>query len=395
MKGQKLYREGSTGVSRRFSGCAMKGQPVCRERSAGVPQRDVGLTLVEAVVVMVVAIMTMLECSGSGSGSGSDPKRAILGPLGLVCAAVLVVSAAASYIMWGRRDEEVTTPVRDSRSDMPGDNPPEHRKFTSDLHNGALKVLVAPRVPLRSRGTPADDLSDWHSVVHNSLGGLFYPNDEFQSQSITSTFIDIRAHKITTEPRSTEATSAALLGPRVVVITELEDDSDSSSKAESSEEEDDSRWTEVGKGSDVPTEYWHIQKLVKYMKAGNQTATIVALCCLKDQTLTTEISQIAIRDIGGLEVLVNLLETEDLKCKLGALSVLSQISVNTEIRRTITDLGGVPLLVDILSHPARDLQILAAETIANIAKVRKARKIVRKCGGIPKLVSMCCGLCLD
>nr|CAD7400664.1 unnamed protein product [Timema cristinae] len=70
------------------------------------------------------------------------------------------------------------------------------KKFTSDLHNGALKVLVAPRVPLRSRGTPADDLSDWHSVVHNSLGGLFYPNDEFQSQSITSTFIDIRAHKM-------------------------------------------------------------------------------------------------------------------------------------------------------------------------------------------------------
>nr|CAD7570096.1 unnamed protein product [Timema californicum] len=91
-----------------------------------VKRADVGLTLVEAVVVMVVAIMTMLECSGSGSGS--DPKRAILGPLGLVCAAVLVVSAAASYIMWGRRDEEVTTPVRDSRSDMPGDNPPEHRK---------------------------------------------------------------------------------------------------------------------------------------------------------------------------------------------------------------------------------------------------------------------------
>nr|CAD7260151.1 unnamed protein product [Timema shepardi] len=93
-----------------------------RDTLGNIGRADVGLTLVEAVGVMVVAIMTMLECSGS------DPKRAILGPLGLVCAAVLVVSAAASYIMWGRRDEEVTTPVRDSRSDMPGDNPPEHRK---------------------------------------------------------------------------------------------------------------------------------------------------------------------------------------------------------------------------------------------------------------------------
>lgn len=52
------------------------------------------------------------------------------------------------------------------------------------------------------------------------------------------------------------------------------------------------------------------------LQAGNQTATIVSLCCLKDHDLTTEINQTAIRDIGGLEVLVNLLETNDLKCKV-------------------------------------------------------------------------------
>jgi hypothetical protein len=42
----------------------------------------------------------------------------------------------------------------------------------------------------------------------------------------------------------------------------------------------------------------------------------VLLCCLKDHDLTTEINQSAIRDIGGLEVLVNLLETNDVKCKV-------------------------------------------------------------------------------
>jgi hypothetical protein len=52
------------------------------------------------------------------------------------------------------------------------------------------------------------------------------------------------------------------------------------------------------------------------LQAGNQTATIVSLCCLKDHDLTTEINQTAIRDIGGLEVLVNLLETSNLKCKV-------------------------------------------------------------------------------
>lgn len=46
---------------------------------------------------------------------------------------------------------------------------------------------------------------------------------------------------------------------------------------------------------DIPPEYWHIQKLVKYMKTGNQTATVVALCCLKDHDLTTHINQLAIQ----------------------------------------------------------------------------------------------------
>lgn len=165
------------------------------------------------------------------------------------------------------------------------------------------------------------------------------------------------------------------------------DSSDSTDVISSSDEED--RWKERNiKQSDLPSEYWHIQKLVKYMKAGNQTATVVALCCLKDHDLTTQINQLAIQEIGGLEVLVNLLESNDLKCRFGALTVLSAISLNLDIRRSIVDLGGIPLLVNILSEPSRDLKILAAETIANVGKVRLARQLVRRSGGIPKVVDL-------
>lgn len=166
------------------------------------------------------------------------------------------------------------------------------------------------------------------------------------------------------------------------------DSSDSTDLTVSSSDDED-RWKERAiKQSDLPAEYWHIQKLVKYMKAGNQTATVVALCCLKDHDLTTQINQTAIQEIGGLEVLVNLLESNDLKCRFGALSVLAAISLNLDIRRSIVDLGGIPLLVNILSEPSKDLKILAAETIANVGKVRLARKLIRKFGGIPKVVDL-------
>jgi hypothetical protein len=68
--------------------------------------------------------------------------------------------------------------------------------------------------------------------------------------------------------------------------------------------------------TDLPAEYWQIQRLVKYLKGGNPTATVIALSSIRDFNLSVETCQIAIRDVGGLEVLVNLLETDDLDCKV-------------------------------------------------------------------------------
>lgn len=61
--------------------------------------------------------------------------------------------------------------------------------------------------------------------------------------------------------------------------------------------------------------------------------------------------------MGGLEILVNLLETRDLKCQNGSLSVLLQIVTSTEMRRYLIDLGIVTPLIQMLKHPARDIQV--------------------------------------
>lgn len=69
------------------------------------------------------------------------------------------------------------------------------------------------------------------------------------------------------------------------------DESDSTDVITSSDEED--RWKDKkGAVDDLPPDYWSIQKLVKYVKAGNTTATMVSLCCLKDYDLTTQLNQL-------------------------------------------------------------------------------------------------------
>ncbi|ELK35938.1 Armadillo repeat-containing protein 4, partial [Myotis davidii] len=161
--------------------------------------------------------------------------------------------------------------------------------------------------------------------------------------------------------------------------------SESSSESEEDEEPPDHRQEA---NADLPSEYWQIQKLVKYLKGGNQTATVIALCSMKDFNLAQETCQLAIRDVGGLEVLINLLDTDEVKCKIGSLKILKEISHNPQIRRNIVDLGGLPIMVNILDSPHKSLKCLAAETIANVAKFRRARWAVRHHGGITKLVAL-------
>ncbi|XP_043282082.1 armadillo repeat-containing protein gudu [Venturia canescens] len=140
---------------------------------------------------------------------------------------------------------------------------------------------------------------------------------------------------------------------------------------------------------ELPSEFWHMQKLIKYTKAGNQTATTVSLCLLRDYDLSSRAIQRAIREMGGLEVLVNLLETKDFKCQHGALAVLlTMASSSIETRRCLIDLGIVTPLIEMLKHPARNIQILAAETMASIATVRKARKQIRVRSGIPLILDV-------
>ena len=46
-----------------------------------------------------------------------------------------------------------------------------------------------------------------------------------------------------------------------------------------------------------------VHKLVRYLKIGNQTATIIALCNMADYDLKKEHVQLAVLDAGGLEVM--------------------------------------------------------------------------------------------
>eukprot|EP00730_Choanoeca_flexa_P006648 TRINITY_DN12194_c0_g3_i3.p1 TRINITY_DN12194_c0_g3~~TRINITY_DN12194_c0_g3_i3.p1 ORF type:complete len:1042 (+),score=233.77 TRINITY_DN12194_c0_g3_i3:40-3165(+) len=157
-----------------------------------------------------------------------------------------------------------------------------------------------------------------------------------------------------------------------------------------SEEEDDEDDIEERRLQDneLPAEYWSVQKLVKYLNGGNQTATIIALCLLRDMDPTTEECQYALRDKDGLDVLMNLLDTEDVKCKLGALQILKDVTLDNFVKRDIADMNGIRPLVQLLDEENDELKGLAALTIANLAVNPRNRRMTRFYGGIERAVSL-------
>lgn len=76
-------------------------------------------------------------------------------------------------------------------------------------------------------------------------------------------------------------------GPKIRYVSEKAEEESSDDETES-ESDDEARFLRYAT-ADVPSEFWHIQKLIKYMKAGNQTATMVSLCLLKDYDLGSRV----------------------------------------------------------------------------------------------------------
>lgn len=79
----------------------------------------------------------------------------------------------------------------------------------------------------------------------------------------------------------------ANLGPRHCFVNEAaeEDSSDDEPESESDEE---TRFVKE-ETPELASEFWQLQKLIKYTKAGNQTATTVALCLLKNYQLSSRV----------------------------------------------------------------------------------------------------------
>lgn len=153
------------------------------------------------------------------------------------------------------------------------------------------------------------------------------------------------------------------------------------------EDYEEARWREKKRAPrELPIEYWTLQKLVKFMKIGNQVVTNACLCCIRDYDLTKQLNQRAIFSVGGLDTLVNLCKTSDYVCRIGALYVLKDMSTNIDMRRYMIDMNLIELLSKIVTEPLMDLKCLSIDILGNLGVVKAGRKLIHKSDVVNKII---------
>ena len=123
------------------------------------------------------------------------------------------------------------------------------------------------------------------------------------------------------------------------------------------------------------------------LQFGSRTATLLALCGLSRYDLTgTPMFQQALENSEAIDVLVNVLEADDHKCKVAALRLLQQLVTVQHFQRLLVLKSGIATIVRLLSEPERDVRCLAAITLANAVNNHRSRMLTRKAGAVPLLV---------
>eukprot|EP00795_Rhopilema_esculentum_P013339 gene13339-4187_t len=150
--------------------------------------------------------------------------------------------------------------------------------------------------------------------------------------------------------------------------------------------ESDTDEEETGMNVAITGEYLQIAKLIKYAKRGNQTATVLALVALNDHDMKKPSVQASLIHLDGVNLLVNLLRTDDSRSKIAALKILRATAANKLVAEVIIRLSGVEILVDLLSNSSDNVVAMSADIISDIAASRRARKLLQANGGLITLL---------
>lgn len=96
--------------------------------------------------------------------------------------------------------------------------------------------------------------------------------------------------------------------------------------------------------------------------------------------------QQALENSEAIDILINVLEADDHKCKVAALRLLQNMMTIQHFQRLLVMKSGIATVVKLLSESEQDVRCLAAGTLAHAVNSHRSRMLTRKAGAVPLLV---------
>lgn len=95
-----------------------------------------------------------------------------------------------------------------------------------------------------------------------------------------------------------------------------------------------------------------------------------------------------VREAGGIEALVAMLDSADTDDKINALSALANLCVDRSCCDQFVDSGGISRLVPLLGETDGAVLLAATLAVANVAAWVPCRELLRQAGAVPLLVKV-------
>ncbi|XP_059666521.1 uncharacterized protein LOC132312245 [Cornus florida] len=137
----------------------------------------------------------------------------------------------------------------------------------------------------------------------------------------------------------------------------------------------------IGQSSAVPS-------LFRLLDQSDGSLQRVILKCLRNIVTFGELNRIILVRNGGLEIVLNMLNSCPDGSRRLLLEILSALALLREARKVIVRLGGLSFLVESAKRGSMISRIRAAQAIGLLGLVRKARRMLVELGVIPVLIEL-------
>eukprot|EP00743_Colponemidia_sp_Colp-15_P004292 GILK01004630.1.p1 GENE.GILK01004630.1~~GILK01004630.1.p1 ORF type:complete len:826 (-),score=172.80 GILK01004630.1:480-2957(-) len=138
----------------------------------------------------------------------------------------------------------------------------------------------------------------------------------------------------------------------------------------------------------LSSEYQHVLRLCKYIREGNRSTTIIAICSLQDVDLRYNLkNQLALIKVGGIELLLSMLAA-DTRIKIGCLSILKDACANRRIAAAVGTGRGIQKLCEQFNDPDVNLRCLVCDVMSHVAVLAKNRIQIRRLGGVMHMMKL-------